>query len=321
MSGSSGISISTLASVFDTAPILWLQSFSTPWLTTSMNVVSVLGYSHCCLAVAALVAFGWKLRPVVALFVIVALTAVLVSLAKSAWAAPRPDAVDPRVQQLTHYRLRPAPDTAPRADDEDRFGFPSGHVATTTALFVGVAVLVRRRWAWVAAAVAAALMGLSRMYLGRHFPGDVLGGLALGVIAFGVGWYALRLRTLEPFSFPRRAKPASIGLILLGAAAVIASLGAGLLPAYEAGRLAGLSLATASLLRAGAMAETRSVPARIATLGLALLLIGVAVIWDVAPHLLAGSAAATRWVRLAGAALVNGAAVWVPISALRLSRV
>ena len=80
----------TLTSVFDTAPILWLQSFSTPWLTTSMNVVSLLGYSHCCLAVAALVAFGWKLRPGVALFVIVALTAVLVSLAKSAWAAPRP---------------------------------------------------------------------------------------------------------------------------------------------------------------------------------------------------------------------------------------
>ena len=98
------------------------------------------------------------------------------------------DAVVPRVQHLTHYRLRPAPDAAPRADDEDRFGFPSGHVATTTALFVGVAVLARRRWAWAAAAGAAALMGLSRMYLGRHFPGDVLGGLALGVI--GV-WHRL----------------------------------------------------------------------------------------------------------------------------------
>ena len=304
--------------MFDTAPILWLQSFATPWLTTSMNVVSLLGYSHCCLAVAALVAFGGKLRPGVALFVIVALTAVLVSLAKSAWAAPRPDGVDSRVQHLTVYRLRPAPDAAPRADDEDRFGFPSGHVATTTALLMGIAMLARRRWAWAGAAGAAALMGLSRMYLGRHFPGDVLGGLALGVIAFGIGWYALGLRTLAspgPADDSRRLRMA---LIVIAGAALILSLAAGILAAYEAGRLAGISLAAAALLRPGVMSGTRPVPARIAALGLSLVLIGLAVAWDAAPHAIAG-AVTTGAMRLGVAAAINAAALWLPVSALRLS--
>jgi membrane-associated phospholipid phosphatase len=305
--------------VFDTAPILWLQSFATPWLTTSMNLVSLLGYSHCCLAAAALVAFGWKLRPGVALFVMVALTAALVSLAKSAWAAPRPDAVDPRVQQLTVYQLHPAPDAAPRADDEDRFGFPSGHVATTTALLMGIAVLARRRWAWAGAAGAAALMALSRMYLGRHFPGDVLGGLALGAIAFGVGWYALRLRTLVSPGPTDDARLLRLGLILIAGAALILSVAARIPAGYEAGRLAGISLAAAALLRSGVMSETRSVPARIAALGLSLVLIGLAVVWDVAPHAIAGSVT-TGSMRLVVAAVINAAALWLPVSALRLSR-
>jgi membrane-associated phospholipid phosphatase len=306
--------------VFDTAPILWLQSFATPWLTTSMNVVSLLGYSHCCLAVAALVAFGWKLRGGVALFVIVALTAVLVSLAKFAWAAPRPDAVDSRVQHLTIYRLRPPPDPAPRADDEDRFGFPSGHVATTTALFMGIAVLAQRRWVWALAAGAATLMALSRMYLGRHFPGDVLGGLALGAIAFNVGWYALRLRTLASPGSTDDPRPLRIVLILIAGAVSIASLAAGIPSPHEAGRLAGISLAAATLLRPGATGETRSVLARLAALGFSLLLIGLAVVWDVAPHIIGGGAVTTRSIRLVVAAMINGAAIRLPVSALRLSR-
>jgi membrane-associated phospholipid phosphatase len=305
--------------MFDTAPILWLQSFATPWLTTSMNVVSLLGYSHCCLAVAALVAFGWKLRSGVALFVIVALTAVLVSLAKFAWAAPRPDAVDSRVQHLTVYRLQPPPDTAPRADDEDRFGFPSGHVATTTALLMGIAVLAQRRWVWALAAASATLMALSRMYLGRHFPGDVLGGLALGVIAFSVGWHALRLRTLASPGSTDDPRPLRIALILITGAVLVASLAAGIPSPYEAGRLAGISLAAATLLRPGVMSETRSGPARIAALGCSLLLIGLAVVWDVAPHAIVG-AVTTRSMRLVVAAMINGAALRLPVSALRLSR-
>jgi membrane-associated phospholipid phosphatase len=307
-----------LTAVFDTGPNLWLQSWASPWLTTAMNVVSILGYSHCCLAGAALVTFGWKRRAGLALFVSVAFTAALVSLAKGAWASPRPDAVDPRVQTLTVRQLRPAPDVAPRADDEDRFGFPSGHVAVTTALLVGVGVLVRRRWMWVAAAAGVVLMGLSRMYLGRHFLGDVLGGAALGAIAFALGWYWLRLRSLALDELDDRP-PVHAGLLLIAAVAVALSLLVAIPSAYDAGRLAGVALATIVVIRSSA-GEAGGVLPRLAALLLSLILIGAAVAWDVVPHLITGGAATARTVRLVVTAALNGAAVGAPLAALRLNR-
>jgi hypothetical protein len=68
-------------------------------------------------------------------------------------------------------------DAKRRRRSKTAHGFPSGHVSATTAFVVGWAMLAgsrRRRWAFAATWIAA--MALSRMYLGRHFLGDVIGG-------------------------------------------------------------------------------------------------------------------------------------------------
>jgi undecaprenyl-diphosphatase len=66
--------------------------------------------------------------------------------------------------------------------------FPSGH---TTAAFAFAAVLARERPRHaVAAFVFAALVGLSRIYIGVHYPSDVLAGAILGT-AVGLGTCAL----------------------------------------------------------------------------------------------------------------------------------
>ena len=44
-----------------------------------------------------------------------------------------------------------------------------------------------RRIAIVAAVIAAALMGFSRLYVGVHFPTDVLAGAAIGIVCGVLG--------------------------------------------------------------------------------------------------------------------------------------
>lgn len=67
--------------------------------------------------------------------------------------------------------------------EPDPNSFPSGH---TCAAFSAAGAWFRnlpKRWMRVAALVLAALMGLSRLYVGVHFPSDVLAGALVGLFA------------------------------------------------------------------------------------------------------------------------------------------
>ncbi|MBF9238902.1 phosphatase PAP2 family protein [Hymenobacter sp. BT683] len=71
-----------------------------------------------------------------------------------------------------------------------QFGFLSSHAANSFALAVFLAVVLapgRFRALKIAAFLWALLMSYSRMYLGAHYPTDVLGGAALGSL---LGWGA-----------------------------------------------------------------------------------------------------------------------------------
>lgn len=61
-------------------------------------------------------------------------------------------------------------------------GFPSGHTQGAVVVWGYLASQVRRRWAWIVAGLLMLLVPLSRLYLGVHFPHDLLGGYAIGAI-------------------------------------------------------------------------------------------------------------------------------------------
>lgn len=75
-----------------------------------------------------------------------------------------------------------------------RFGFASSHAANTFGVATFLVLLLRKRYpliGWLF--LWAALVSYTRIYLGVHYPGDLIVGGALGAL---FGWFFYRLATL-----------------------------------------------------------------------------------------------------------------------------
>lgn len=102
-------------------------------------------------------------------------------------------------QALKGYYDRPRPDIVKHLDVVHTASFPSGHALITTLAYLTLAALVirfvddwRARVYVVAVAVFIALIvGLSRIYLGVHWPTDVAAGWAIGAAWAGLTWLAV----------------------------------------------------------------------------------------------------------------------------------
>jgi membrane-associated phospholipid phosphatase len=92
------------------------------------------------------------------------------------------------VEWLKNLTDRPRPGFG--AINPASMAFPSGHSANSMTAYLAIALLAvpasHRRPVIVAAVILSLMVGLSRIYLGVHWPSDVIGGWALGLIAAGL---------------------------------------------------------------------------------------------------------------------------------------
>lgn len=167
-----------------------LRAFRTPVLTRVLWVFTVLGDTRVAASLTALlavVALLWGRRREAALLVAsVAGGSTLVALAKLAFHRARPDAALALI-------------TSPAS-----FSFPSGHAMYTMLLFGTLGFLLARvlpglrvrLFALAACAVPVALTGVSRVYLGVHWPSDVLASwlLALSWLTVTCGGFLVLAR-------------------------------------------------------------------------------------------------------------------------------
>ncbi|HEV2364890.1 MAG TPA: phosphatase PAP2 family protein [Caulobacteraceae bacterium] len=175
---------------FDLGLILALRQAADPsqpigpaWLKTAIIDFTALG-SITVLAAVVLIVAGLfvairRWREALVLLVAPASGLVLVNLVKDRLARPRPPLI-----------LHVIPVT--------QASFPSGHAALSATVYLTLATLVahfaeRRRvrlYALSVGVILAVLVGASRIYLGVHWPTDVLAGWAMGA-AWATLWWML----------------------------------------------------------------------------------------------------------------------------------
>ncbi|MCJ2532106.1 MAG: phosphatase PAP2 family protein [Candidatus Thermoplasmatota archaeon] len=148
--------------LFGVAPIRALWEASSPFLDAFFVIITSTGDVLFFLAVVVLVYWLWDKRFGLFLGSLLLVSGALNGLLKTLFGLPRPPSFFHRPFALASN------------------GFPSGHAQTATAFWSGIALVFRGGWV-LAAVVMTALVAFSRVYLGVHFVGDVLGGVAIGL--------------------------------------------------------------------------------------------------------------------------------------------
>ncbi|HEY6711552.1 MAG TPA: phosphatase PAP2 family protein [Rubrobacter sp.] len=152
----------------DRAVLLWIHTTFPSWLDGPMRIVTALGYYwFVLLLLVVTVAFfyqrGWRLSAIL-LLVSTAGSAVLTTVLKSVFQRARPELFDSGYQASF-------------------YSFPSGHATVAVGLYGMLTVVLAyrlrgtARWAVAVSGILVVLLiGFSRLYLGVHYPTDVVAG-------------------------------------------------------------------------------------------------------------------------------------------------
>ena len=162
----------------DTNLFIWLNGQHTPWLDPVMVWVTTRNnwFPAYALLIGWLI-YRYRKQAVGLLLTIIAAVALgdqfSSSVLKPLTLRPRPCHV-PALQKLIHSLV----------DCGGQYGFVSSHAATTFALATSLWLLPGRQHSWLRWTFGwAALITYSRIYVGVHYPLDVLAGIGVGVLS------------------------------------------------------------------------------------------------------------------------------------------
>ena len=164
-------------------PILnWIHAHQVPWLQEVMRIITLGGYWPAYVVMLALLLVVLVPKKQGRTWLILALNAALT------WGANNlMKVIFNRERPLDFFQI-----------EQDGLSYPSGHAMVAVAVYLLAALMIAKAFPnlkclAVVLGVASFLPGLSRLFMGVHYPSDVLMGWLLGV-ACAAFWYQIWLR-------------------------------------------------------------------------------------------------------------------------------
>jgi membrane-associated phospholipid phosphatase len=183
--------------------ITWLQNLGA-WLTQPMEIITFLGDEQFYLLILPIfiwwIDIGLGLRIGLSLL----LSAGINGSVKLIFGLPRPYWCSPEVKALS---------------EGTTFGFPSGHSQNALVVWGRLATWINHRWVTLGLGLLIFLIALSRMYLGVHYPTDVLGGWLIGGILL---WALVRFDKPVRQWLSRLSLGGQIGVAVLASLTILA---------------------------------------------------------------------------------------------------
>jgi membrane-associated phospholipid phosphatase len=171
---------------FDTTVLLWLHQYANPVLDAAMLKITTLGNPQFVVVVVVL-SLGWlwwrQRRLEAKVFAIACLGALILN------------------QGLKLFFAKPRPQLWTRLIAESSFSFPSGHALGSLVLYGFLAYVLAVQfprfsgWIYSLAVGIIAAIGVSRLYLGVHWPTDIIAGYAVGFLWLMICIAMIRLQT------------------------------------------------------------------------------------------------------------------------------
>jgi len=146
--------------------IEWLQALG-DWLVLPMKFFTYLGNKEFYILVAPTILWCFDAMLGLRIGLLLLTSGSINNILKASFGLPRPYWVSKDIQA---FDWRPT------------FGLPSGHAQNALVIWAALANWVRKRWLTITCILLILLISISRLFMGVHFPLDILGGWLFGVI-------------------------------------------------------------------------------------------------------------------------------------------
>lgn len=141
---------------------VYLQGLGNPFVDDLFKAITIIGSEFVYFSLAFLIFCCFNKKTGIRVAYVILFSTFFVIFAKNLLAMPRPPEYLHKIQ-------------------ESSFGFPSGHAQISSTFWVYLGFKTKNKWLTIIGAMAVISVSLSRVYLGVHYAGDVLGGILLGI--------------------------------------------------------------------------------------------------------------------------------------------